>query len=315
MPYRQRGVVGIISVLVLIVVIALMVEVISDRATISLIDSSLQDNAFEAELLAESGVERAAWRYLNQEVYCDANGLGETNVEMIAGSGNTVTLASYNTDVLGNPLGLGQCRIVATATMASNGISRTINAIIFGSVLIEELFPDIAKWSTAGPTGDTFFTNCAESTSVTAQANDGTVTFDAIEDNTGNGGGSIKVSTPNGGSLAQTGYRSYTSAKAAYPGAVMSGSVDFKKDVGKKVSKFVLAIDLVSTPATGSTVYRVWCESSTRDLTWRTNTFSFTVPAGKYVDTVRISYHILNDSKASALGNSGWLDNIFISYF
>lgn len=313
MPCQQRGAAGIIAVLVLIVVVVLMVRVIADRATTNLIDSSLQNNSIEAMFLAESGIERAAWRYLNQEVWCDSNGLGETNIEMISGSGNTVTLASYKTDVLGNPLSSGLCRIVATATMASNGVSRTIDAIIAGSVLVEELFPDISRWLTAGPTGDIFYTNCAETTRVTTQANGGGVVFDAVEDSTGDGGGSFNVYTKDGKKKTQTGYRTYTSIKQAQPGDVLTIYHDYKRTKGKRANKIMMAIDLVSTVGD---VYRVWCDQRKRSTKgWITDgAFNWTVPAGKYIDKVRIGFHLKNRNNRRATANNIWIDNLKITF-
>ena len=311
MPYRQRGVVGIVSVIVLLVVIALMVQVILERSTTNLIDSSLQSDSLEAEFLAESGVERAAWRYTHEEVLCESNGMGETDIEMIAGSGNTVTLASYKTDILGATLDAGKCRMVATATMANNGISRTINAIIIGNVLIEDQFPDISRWSTAGPTGDTFYTNCPETTSVTAQTNDGTVAFDA-DTSVADGTGSLMVSTPDGNALEQTGYRTWTNPSKQIPeDSRVYVSFDFKKDEGNKSSAMVLAVDLVSTVGD---VYRVECNSQAKDFAWTSTSSFMDVPTGKTIDTVRISFHILNDSKASAVGNSMSIDNLLVRW-
>jgi hypothetical protein len=120
------------------------------------------------------------------------------------------------------------------------------------------------------------------------------------------------VSTPNGANLAQTGYRTWTNpSKTIPPDRRVTVAFDFKKEEGNKAAAMVLAVDLVSTVGD---VYRVECNSQARDLSWASTSSFMDVPAGKYIDTVRISFHILNDWKGSAQGNSMSMDNLLVTW-
>lgn len=314
MTGKQQGAAGIIAVIFLLVVVTVMLQVITNRAGTNLVDASMSNVVGQAHFLAESGIERALWTYRKTSTSCAGNGLGEVGFEIVAGTGNLVTIESFKTDTLGNPLTSGRCRLKTTVSMTNFGVTHIMNPIVSGNVLVDDPFLNISDWTTSGPSGDTFFTDCAETVSVTAEVNDGTVAWDAVETATADGSGSLNVTTPTGRGARQMGYRTYTSVKSAPAGAAMEIWLDYKKiKAGAAPTNFMMAVDLV---ATDGTVHRAWCDSQVASTNGWVNVtaFPWVVPAGKTINTVRLSYDILNKGTGNPKASNLWFDNLKVLF-
>ena len=148
LPGRQRGAAGIVAALFLIIVVAIMLQVISNRAGTNIVDTSLHSVGVQAQFLLESGVERAFWNYRKTGTSCNnlggLAGAGETGVEFVAGSGNLVDIIPLQTAP-------GLCNLTVTANMTSYNVSRTISPTVSGNMLIDDNFPDISNWTTSAP--------------------------------------------------------------------------------------------------------------------------------------------------------------------
>ncbi len=60
---RQRGAVTLLGALFLIIVIIVLLASVQRMAASGITDTALQNDAIEALFIAESGLERAAWRF------------------------------------------------------------------------------------------------------------------------------------------------------------------------------------------------------------------------------------------------------------
>ena len=114
---RQRGAVTLMGALFLIVVIIVLLNVTQRMAASEIIDSALQNDAVEVLFIAESGLERAAWRYSTGSA-CAALA-GETG-NTGRGSFQVISTATVGT----------LCRVRVngsiTTTTAANTVRRTI---------------------------------------------------------------------------------------------------------------------------------------------------------------------------------------------
>ena len=114
---RQRGAVTLMGALFLIVVIIVLLNVTQRMAASQIMDSAMQNDAVEALFIAESGLERAAWRY-------------STGSTCPALAGETGTIGRGSFQILSAALNGTLCRVRAqgsvTSTLAANTVRRTI---------------------------------------------------------------------------------------------------------------------------------------------------------------------------------------------
>ncbi len=121
----QRGSASVIAVLLLVAVVSFLLLVATDMAGSGAVDTTVQEAGVDALLVAESGLERAMYRFSASPAACAANGLGESNIELVAGSGRSFSLVS---DATGLPA--LQCRLTVTGQVASGNASRSLRAIV-----------------------------------------------------------------------------------------------------------------------------------------------------------------------------------------
>ncbi len=124
---RQGGVAGIAIVTLILLVMAAMIGTtftISERVIKDAVDD---DQRGQALFLAESGLERASYRFVSGGFACGA--LAET-ITMIA-PGGTFAISAGNTFKFDGvaALGSGECRITSTGTTTS-GSKRIVEAIL-----------------------------------------------------------------------------------------------------------------------------------------------------------------------------------------
>ena len=91
---RQRGAVTLMGALFLIIVIIVLLNTVQRMAASDIMDSALQNDSVEALFIAESGLERAAWRYSS----------GSTCAALTGETGNT---------------GRGSFQVIATSTVGT----------------------------------------------------------------------------------------------------------------------------------------------------------------------------------------------------
>lgn len=135
MSRRQRGASLLIPALLILTVGAFAVIVAATQAGADIQGTDAQADASEALFLAETGVERAARRFLAGAA-CSAAGLGENIADLSTiglASGRAITIsagASSGNDFAGAALAATQCRIQVTAQIAASNVARTVQAII-----------------------------------------------------------------------------------------------------------------------------------------------------------------------------------------
>jgi hypothetical protein len=116
---HQQGAVTLIGALFLIVVIIVLLGAVQRMAATGITDSELQNDAVEALFLAETGIERAAWRYANAStcnlipLESDTAGRGSFRIQSAALAGTLCRVRIEGT--------------VATTT-AANTVRRTVEA-------------------------------------------------------------------------------------------------------------------------------------------------------------------------------------------
>jgi Tfp pilus assembly protein PilX len=125
-PRHQRGAVTAIMVLVVILIVTTLVMILLDATTSESMDTAEQNDSVEALYLAESGLERASWRYITGGVACTSLAPdGPNNF----GRGSFTVDSADQLDFDGvTALAAGRCRVRVTGTVGS--IKRTVEAII-----------------------------------------------------------------------------------------------------------------------------------------------------------------------------------------
>lgn len=315
LPGKQRGAAGVVAALFLIIVVAIMLQVISNRAGTNIVDTSMQSVGTQAQFLAESGVERAFWNYRKTGTSCNnlggLAGAGETGVEFVASSGNLVDIVPLQTAP-------GLCNLTVTANMVSYDVSRTISPILSGNMLIDDNFPDISNWTTSTPGVDTILSDCPSTGPTTTAVDAGaTFTYDATENaTTGDTTGSINITSPSGKNNEIVGFQNYASTISAPAGSTVDVWINYQKiRAGKPPVTFLIAVDLVDS--SDGSIYRAWCDSGAgANVTWSAggDFAQFVVPAGKNIDIVRLSYHIENASTGNPQASNLFFDNLKVLF-
>lgn len=298
----QGGALMIIAVVLIVVMsfLALAITSLFVTNTNAVLD---QANSDQALFIAESGLERG----LRQWVQNGAAYTGEG--PLVFGSGE-FTIYVRPTDSNGAALPANQRRITSLAAVpASNGGAavRTTEVIAQSTNAgFSEPFTSITNWPTAGPNGDIFNRSCTATDNVTSQATGGWVTYDATENAPGSTGGAFRAEVNTTVANARlTGYRERALAATLPAGATINLNFWFEKLSFKDKPDFnMLAIDLV---ATDGTVYRVWSDCRTIKVAWTAVTVNWTVPGGKTINRIRISFDIKNNSKAKTGESQGSL--------
>lgn len=289
---RQRGALLIIAV-VLIVVIGFLSAVVTSLS-VGQVDAD-QDYArsTEALYLAESGLERGIYQWLqNPSAY---TGEGPTAL----GSG-TFTVTVSTTDATGAPLPSNQRRIDSVGQVATAGGSAARSTEVIAQISgwqINEPFPDINNWLTAGPSGDNFYVGCSLNGShITSPYTQGTISFDSTNNAPGSTGGAFRAQVVAGTSGEElAGYREHAFASPLVSGQSITLGLWYKKILGAPTpSNMMMAVDLV---ASDNTVYRLWSDCTVSDIAWTSASVAWTVPAGKTIDRLRLAYDIHNGNK------------------
>ncbi len=121
---REQGAATLMAVLFLLIVIAFAVLVATSMSGSDITDTSLGQSGVSALLLAESGIERAAARYVA------GNSCATLAVDgpYALGQGSFTINASYTTDFSGTNLPAGECRVQSVGTVGL--VQRTVQAIL-----------------------------------------------------------------------------------------------------------------------------------------------------------------------------------------
>ena len=128
---QQRGAALLITAILLASVVVVAVVVAGKLSVSEMTDSRLHNDAHEAMLLAESGLEIAVDRYAGG-IACGSLNSVPYNVarELVAGSGKTlqITTGGVTTNFDGvTPLArVTQCRVQVTGRIGSTNVSRSI---------------------------------------------------------------------------------------------------------------------------------------------------------------------------------------------
>ena len=121
---REQGAATLMAVLFLLIVIAFAVLVATSMSGSDITDTSLGQSGVSALLLAESGIERAAARYVAGTVCTSLAVDGPYTL----GQGSFTINASYTTDFSGVTLPAGECRVQSVGTVGL--AQRTVQAIL-----------------------------------------------------------------------------------------------------------------------------------------------------------------------------------------
>ncbi len=117
-PRHQRGAVTLLGALFLIIVIIVLLNSVQRMAASDITDTALHNDSVEALFIAESGLERASWRYANGTACAaltgDSANTGRGNFQVISAT-------------LSGSLCVVRVRGNVITTTASNTVSRTID--------------------------------------------------------------------------------------------------------------------------------------------------------------------------------------------
>ena len=307
--HRQRGSLLIIAV-VMIVIIGFLSTVIT---TLSVGQASADQDAArgaEAFYVSESGLERGIHQWLqNPGSY---TGEGPTAL----GSG-TFTVTVSATDAAGTPLPGNQRRIDSLGQVAAVGGTATRTAEMIAEAAgwgTNEPFPDINNWLSTGPGGDTFYVGCMLSgASTTSPYAQGTVAYDAADSAPGSSGGAFRAEVTAGNSLEQLGgYNQRTLSYHLAGGQSITLDFWYKKVLGTPTpNAMMMALDLV---ASDNTVYRPWSDCTVGSSAWTFASVPWTVPAGKTIDRIRLSYYLQNGNGSGPVAASAELFDQLVLY-
>ncbi len=118
---KQRGAVTLMGALILIMVIIVLLDTVQRMAASDITDTALQNDSVEALFIAESGLERAAWRY--------ATGTGCTG---LTGESGNPGRGSFQ--VMSAALAGSECTVrvtgTVTTTVAANAVNRTVEGVL-----------------------------------------------------------------------------------------------------------------------------------------------------------------------------------------
>lgn len=136
MSTRQAGASLLIPVLLLVTVGAFAALVAARQSGGDIQGSGAQADSVEALFLAETGIERAARRFLAGAA-CSAAGLGEGLNDLTSigygATGRSITISAGGNsgqDFAGAPLPATRCRIQVTGRITASNVARTVQAII-----------------------------------------------------------------------------------------------------------------------------------------------------------------------------------------
>lgn len=125
-PRAQRGVIALMAVLFLLFMLSVVLMLAHQMSATDVYDSGAQNNSVEALFLAESGVERATWRFKNG-IACGA--LGEAAI--LHGRGQFIIGNGLGTDFNGVALAANRCRVPVTGEITGAiRVSRRAEAIV-----------------------------------------------------------------------------------------------------------------------------------------------------------------------------------------
>jgi len=125
-PLAQRGVAALMAVLFLLFMLSVVLVIAHQMAATDVYDSGAQNNSVESLFLAESGVERAAWRFANGTA---CNALGEAAITH--GRGQFIIGNGLGTDFNGAALAANRCRIPVTGEITGAiRVGRRVEAIV-----------------------------------------------------------------------------------------------------------------------------------------------------------------------------------------
>ncbi len=139
MTARQRGAGMLIAVLLVLTVAAFAIVIAASQSGGDIQATDANADSLQALFLAETGVERALKRFATGTA-CGA-GLAETITDLstlgMGATGYSITVGNgVLTDFAGATLPVQtQCRIVVTARVIANNVSRTIHAIVDRNLL------------------------------------------------------------------------------------------------------------------------------------------------------------------------------------
>ena len=131
---RQRGAITVVAVMFIAMIVVAVLTMTMHAANTGLSDTQNQRDGIAALYLAESGIERASWRFATTGL-CD-NSLAEGSITLGNGTFkvNDIGLA-FTQDFSANPLPASQCRFQATGSVSPGRVQRTLEAIVDTNLL------------------------------------------------------------------------------------------------------------------------------------------------------------------------------------
>jgi len=288
--HAQRGSLLIIAV-VMIVVVGFLSSVVAFLAVSQLDTSTEDDSNVAAQYLAESGLERGVHQWLQNP----ASYVGEGPLTL--GNGNfTITVST--TDFSGAALPANQRRITSLGGVSGAGGTDSYTAEVIAQIGsgggFTEPFPDINNWLAAGPSGDKFYIGCSLSGSNTKSPyTEGSVFVDPSDNAPSSSGGAFRAQVVAGNKKEELGgYRERNLTTHLASRDKITLDFWYKKVRGRPTpGNMMMAIDLV---ATNDSVYRLWSDCATNNINWTAASVAWTVPNGRIIDRIRLSYYIQN---------------------
>ncbi len=125
----MRGATSLLAVMFLLTTIAALLATVLTMTSSDIIDSSVQSDSVQALLLADSGIERAAYVFKTPANGCDNAGVGAGPTQYALGAGTFTINSGVALDFANVPLVANRCRVQATGRVGT-GVARTVDAIV-----------------------------------------------------------------------------------------------------------------------------------------------------------------------------------------
>jgi hypothetical protein len=292
---QQRGAISVVVVMLIAIVVVTVLTMSMHMANTGLNDTQNQSDSIAALYLAESGIERATWRFATTGL-CD-NSLAEGPINL---AGNTFTIndigAGFSQDFSANPLSSSQCRLQSTGIVPRSNTRRTLEAIV-DSNLVGSANADFNDPPGAGPPNGWTFS--------LSGANNG-----EWYDNTGgpDGSRSAYLNKPNNGGGAANGAGSFNLAGFTVSAPVtLTVNFDYKVLNGNSPNSMQLTFSLSDGVTTFNSV--TFQDSNTGGV-YKSGSTSLVITGSSSLILTSLSFNLVAKSGQS---NQIWLDNIVIT--
>jgi hypothetical protein len=126
----QRGIVGMVALVFILLVVFFAMTQAANISASNLTDSARQAASVEALFLAESGIERVGYIYVNDATHTCTDAAIGTGTDYSLGRGVFRVLQTFATNFSGAALPTTMCRVRVQGEITGTGVKRTIDTIV-----------------------------------------------------------------------------------------------------------------------------------------------------------------------------------------